>query len=213
MCTIAGSQNQRHAAATSFPLTCHVSATIIALLGLCFDLVLSPSLRACNGMAVLGTFGGVPTRWRFDTEPWRMYMAGVSSRRASELTSGRWTSSGSGGSGAAAEAPPDAEVRLSFSCDIDHALALAALRSANAVLLGSADANDATIKCGKRCLLVRPRGLQSGQTYPLVLPAGSRYSDLAGPLSEEQAISLMGLLTFSFPFWFETPPQEEWRNR
>mmetsp|Transcript_41158 Transcript_41158/g.132449 ORF Transcript_41158/g.132449 Transcript_41158/m.132449 type:complete len:2416 (-) Transcript_41158:30-7277(-) len=177
---------------------------------LCFDLVLNPALKSYDGLAVPAAGADAQSRWRFTTGQVSMSLANVFSERASKLTDGRWSARMSGGK---QEAPPDALVALAFSSDIDHATAFSSLQAGSPEWLGAGADAAAYEVCGKRCLAVRPRGLEAGRLYRLVLPAGAEYSKLAGKVGQEQSVELSGLMPFSFSFWFRTPPKEDWRNR
>jgi len=180
---------------------------------LCFDLVLNRNLKSFDGLGIAAD-SYLPQR-RFITSPVSWGLSYVRSELASNLTGGKWSSQLFDKSNAH-EVPSDAIVYLSFSSDLDHSLAFASLRKANADIYHSCGARlpyNCYHSCGARCLAISPRGLLNAQKYELKFPVGGMYSKVAGTAGKELKVSMTGLVPFSFPFFYATVPRDSWKNK
>jgi len=173
----------------------------------------------------------------FATKPIALAVRGVTSAKASQLTGNVWTpfrgqwQSSSPQTANDAEVPSDGVVTLNFmqgaecaggyspysyyggGCPrgkIDVALVANSLVLRNKASGATIDIKTSVKACKFNpdfCVSFTPPALDGGAAYELTLPAGARYSAVAGPVRVATSVPLFGLFPFELPFSEQTQLQ------
>ncbi|GMH43110.1 hypothetical protein BSKO_11032 [Bryopsis sp. KO-2023] len=176
----------------------------------------------------LKTFSGiplqlnVPSKIKITSPPLQVTILGVGSLEALDLADGHWDAQKGLGDDLLPEVPPDGSIIIRFSYPVELAKIQSALKVytfndekgkdrseknirpviKRCVSLNTTLHDDEGVPLSRDCAIIQLEGkrLKMGVRYALVLPAGTRYNEKAGPLSEEVFVDFYGLRKFKIPF-------------